>query len=144
MQEVNEMKASLSLSFCFVDFQKAFDSVSRGMMEKVLRYYGVPEWLVKLVEDLHDGTFCKVMVDGSLSDAFEVKSGVIQGGILSSLLFIMVIDYVMRKVAEETNAGIVWRDERKLVDLDHADDIVLISEGTEEMQRILDCLVRER
>ena len=55
----------------------------------------------------------------------------------------MVIDYVMRKVAEQTNAGVVWRDERKLVDLDNADDIVLISESTDEMQRVLDCLVRE-
>ncbi|KAK4325729.1 hypothetical protein Pmani_003672 [Petrolisthes manimaculis] len=52
-------------------------------------------------------------------------------------------DYVMRKVAEETNAGIVWKDERKLVDLDYADDIVLINEGVDETQRVLDCLVRE-
>ena len=91
-------------------------------MVRILRHYGVPEWLVSLVEDLHEGTFCKVMVDGSLSDAFEVKSGVIQGGILSPLLFILVIDYVMRKVVEETNAGIVWRNERTLMDLDYADD----------------------
>ena len=141
MQHANEMKASLSL--CFVDFEKAFDSVSREAMGKVLRYYGVPEWLVKLVKDLHEGTFCKVMSDGSLSEAFEVKSGVIQGGIVSPLLFVLVIDYVMRRVAEETNAGIVWGDGRKLADLDYADDIVLISEGTDEMQRVLDCIVRE-
>ena len=62
MQHANEMKASLSL--CFVDFEKAFDSVSREAMGKVLRYYGVPEWLVKLVKDLHEGTFCKVKSDG--------------------------------------------------------------------------------
>lgn len=55
-----------------------------------------------------EGTFFKVMVNGNLSYAFEVKSGVIRGDILSSLLFIMFIDYVMKKVAEETNAGVVW------------------------------------
>ena len=49
-------------------------------MGKVLRYYGVPEWLVKLVKDLHAGTFCEGMSDGSLREAVEVKSGVIQGG----------------------------------------------------------------
>ena len=75
------------------------------------------------------------MSDGSLSEAFEVKSGVIQGGIFSPLLFVLVIDYVMRMVPEETNAGIVWGDGRKLADLDYADDIVLISEATDEMQR---------
>ena len=67
----------------------------------------------------------------------------IQGGILSPLLFVLVIDYVMGRVAEETNAGIVWGDGRKLADLDYADDIVLISERTDEMQRVLDCIVRE-
>ena len=61
-------------------------------MGKVLRYYGVPVWLVKLVKDLHYGTFCKVMSDGFLSEAFEVKSGVIQGGILSPFLFVLVIE----------------------------------------------------
>jgi len=49
----------------------------------------------------------------------------------------------MKKVARETDAGIVWWEERKLLDLDYADDIVLFSEGEEEMQRVLDCLVRE-
>ena len=32
-------------------------------MEKVLRHYGgIQEWLVKLVEDLYERTFCKVMM----------------------------------------------------------------------------------
>ena len=131
MQQANEKKMPLSL--CFVDFEKAFDSVSRKVMGKILRHYGVPECFVKIVTDLHDGTHCKVMVDGSLSDAFEVKSGVIQGGILSPLLFIMVIDYVMKRVVRNTNGGIVWGEGRKLVDLDYADDIVLIGETPEEI-----------
>lgn len=38
-------------------------------------------------------------------------SGVIQGGILSPLLFVVVIDYVKKKVATETDAGIVWWEE---------------------------------
>ena len=50
---------------------------------------------------------------------------------------------LLRRVAEETNAGIVWGDGRKLADLDYADDIVLISEGTDEMLRVLDSIVRE-
>ena len=37
----------------------------------------------------------------------------------------------------------MWGDGRKLADLDYADDIVLIRDGTYEMQRVLDCIVRE-
>lgn len=88
MQQANEVTANLTL--CCVDFWKAFDCVSRGMIEKVARHYRVPENLVKVVEDLYEDTFCKVMIDKSLSDAYEVKSGVIQGGTLSPFLFIMI------------------------------------------------------
>ena len=63
MQQATEMKANFNL--CFVDFQKAFDGVSRGMMENLLRHYGVPERLVKLVEELHEGIFCKIMANVS-------------------------------------------------------------------------------
>ena len=71
MQEENEMKANLRL--CFVDFQKAFDSDSGRMIEKVLRHYGVQEWLVKSVGDLHAGTFCKAFVDGSMSQLLRLR-----------------------------------------------------------------------
>lgn len=35
---------------------------------------------------------CKVMVDNCLSDSLDVRSGVIKGGVLSLLLFVLVID----------------------------------------------------
>ena len=93
--------------------------------------------------NMHEGTSCKVMVDGCLSDSFEVKSGVIQGGILSPLLFVLVMDFVMRKVKAETEAGIIWGENGKLLDLDYADDIVLVCNEPEELQRVLDGLVSE-
>ena len=37
MQQVNEIKARLSL--CFADFEKSFDSVLREAIGKVLRHY---------------------------------------------------------------------------------------------------------
>ena len=141
VQQANEMQFPVSL--CFVDFEKAFDSISRRTMGKILRHYGIPEEFVRVILNMHDGNSCKVMVDGSLSDPFEVKSGVLQGGILSPLLFVLVIDYIMKKVKGETDAGILWSEGRKLLDLDYADDIVFICNRTEEMQRVLDCLVNE-
>ena len=100
MQQANEMKVPLSL--CFVDFEKAFDSISRRTMGKIMRHYGIPEEFVRVILNMHEGTSCKVMVDGCLTDPFEVKSGVLQGGILSPLLFVLVIDYIMKKVKAVT------------------------------------------
>ena len=75
MQQANGMRVPLSL--CFVDFEKAFDSISRRTMGKIMRHYGIPEEFVRVIMNMHDGTSCKVMVDGCLSDSFEGKSGVI-------------------------------------------------------------------
>ena len=40
MQQANEMPEPLCL--CFVDSEKAFDSVSRRTMGKIMRHYGIP------------------------------------------------------------------------------------------------------
>ena len=93
--------------------------------------------------DMHSGTCCRVMVDDSLTDEFEVKTGVLQGGILSPLLFILVIDYVMNKVMQGMNNGIQWKGNQRLSDLEYADDIVLIASTMAEMQEMIDRLVLE-
>ena len=140
-QQCNELKSPLVL--CFVDFEKAFDSISRSMIKKILRHYGIPEKIVNIIMDMHSGTCCRVMVDGSLTDEFEVKTGVLQGGILSPLLFILVIDYVMKRVMQGMNNGIQWKGNQRLSDLEYADDIVLIASTMAEMQEMIDRLVLE-
>ena len=49
----------------------------------------------------------------------------------------------MKKVKAETGAGIDWVVNGKLLDLEYADDIILVCNGPEEIQRVLDCLVSE-
>ena len=58
---------------------------------------------------MHEDTSCKVIVDDCLSDSFKVKSGVIQGGILSPLLFVLVMDFVMKKGKAVTEIGNLGR-----------------------------------
>ncbi|XP_066965665.1 uncharacterized protein [Macrobrachium rosenbergii] len=111
-------------------------------MGKITRHYGMPEKSVTVIMNMHEGTSCKGMVIGCLCDPFEVKSGVIQGGIQSPLLFVLVVDYIMRRV-RETDAGLLWGENVKILDLDYADDMILISKGSGKMQHMLDCLVSE-
>ena len=46
---------------------------------------------------------------------------------MSGFLFLLVIDWVMRRTVEKENTGIRWRMTSRLEDLDFADDLVLLS-----------------
>ena len=73
---------------CFVDLQKAYDSVGRELLWIVLARAGVPEEIIAVIRQFHDGMQAQVRIDdGELSDWFEVTQGLGQGCVLSSLLF---------------------------------------------------------
>ena len=61
-----------------------------------------------------------------MSIFFLIKTGVRHGCILLTLLFLLVIDFLMSKSVDLVNNGIRWKKESKLVDFDFADDIALI------------------
>ena len=69
-----------------------------------------------------------------LLEFFKIVSGVRQGCILSPFLFIIVIDYIMRRTTDKPEYGIVWQKQNRLTDLDFADDIDT-GRGTERMPR---------
>ena len=63
-----------------------------------------------------------------LLEFFKIVSGVRQGCILSPFLFIIVIDYIMRRTTDKPEYGIVWQKQNRLTDLDFADDIAILVE----------------
>ena len=45
-----------SLYVCFVDYEKAFDSVHRKTLWKIMESYGIPSKLVRMVNAMYDGS----------------------------------------------------------------------------------------
>jgi len=130
----------------FVDFKKAFDSVHRGKMIKILRVYGIPPNLLSAIEGMYTNTMARVISPDGETELFEITAGVLQGDTLAPFLFIIVLDYAMRKAIEGKEADLGFmitpRKSRRhpkevLVDLDFADDIALLSDGIEKAQELL-------
>lgn len=67
-------------------------------MGKIMRHFGISGKFVKVMINMYENKSCKRVITGCLSDSLEVKSCVIQGGNLSSLLFVLVIGYVLNRV----------------------------------------------
>ena len=53
---------------------------------------------------------------------------------MSSILFNLVIDWVLRKTTEDARKGIRWKINTVLEDLDFADDIALLSHTHQHLQ----------
>ncbi|CAI5475508.1 unnamed protein product [Closterium sp. Yama58-4] len=70
-----------------VDFQKAFDSVSRDFAFHVLHRMGFPPRMVTWIRGLHAGTTTKMLVNGWLGAGIEVVSEVRQGCPLAPFFF---------------------------------------------------------
>jgi hypothetical protein len=86
---------------CFVDLTKAYDRVDRGLLWKVLRRRGVPEKILRVNQQLHEGAMAKVRVDGELSGEFELCRGLKQGSAIAALLFNIYLGVVVEAVQQE-------------------------------------------
>ena len=53
----------IPLYMCFVDLQKAYDSVDRELLWKVLARAGVPEEMIAVIRQFHDGMQAQVRMD---------------------------------------------------------------------------------
>ncbi|VDP32070.1 unnamed protein product [Schistosoma margrebowiei] len=125
-----------SLYINLSDYEKAFDSVDRTTLWKLLRHYGVPQKIVNIIQSSYDGLHCKIVHGGQLTKSFEVKTGVRQGCLLSPFLFLLVIDWIMKTSTSEGKYGIQWTSRMQLGDLDFANDLALLSQSQQQMQEM--------
>ncbi|CAH2088107.1 unnamed protein product [Euphydryas editha] len=56
---------------CFVDLEKAFDSIPREAMWKILTKMGCPDKFVRMIRLLHDGMTCCISVNGEQTEFFS-------------------------------------------------------------------------
>ena len=132
LEQTHEWNSSLYIAF--VDFEKAFDSLHRDSLWKILRSYGFPTKIVNIIQALYNNFECKVIHDNKLTEPFEVKTGVKQGCILSPTLFSLAVDWIMRRTLGNRKTGIQWTLTSVLEDLDYADDISLLSGRYQDIQ----------
>ena len=112
----------------FVDLEKAFDTVHREMAMATLRWMGVPEAEVGMVEGTYEKTTTIVVVGEGASEEFVVKIGQRQGSVLSPVLFIAVLDLISRNT-------VVKGAMKKLL---YADDLALVANGKQKLQETME------
>jgi len=155
------MEQNMPLYAVFVDFTKAFDTVDRVALWRVLPKYGCSPKLLAIVKAFHIGMKATVSISGNNSDAFEVLHGVKQGCVLAPTLFAMYLAAMLENMPSNLNKGIFIRtrtdgglfnlsrlqSHRKILmqcirELLYADDSALVAHSLEDIQEIMDAFAK--
>jgi hypothetical protein len=124
---------------CFVDVQKAYDTVWQAGLWKRLWDVGVRGKAWRLLQEWYRGCTSSVLVDGEETRAFDLQQGVKQGAVLSPVLYAVFIDGVVEELrrrrlgVEEAGVwvGIVL----------YADDMALLARSREELEAMMAVVV---
>ena len=91
-----------NIYFCFIDDAKAFDYVDHDKLWKILQEMGIPDHLTCLLRNLYAGQEGTARTRHGTTDWFQIRKEVHQGCILSSCLFNLCAEYIMRNAGLES------------------------------------------
>ena len=112
-----------------MDYAKACDCVDHNKLWKLLKEMGIPHHLTCLLRSLYAGQEATVRTGRGTTDWFQIGKGVCQGCPLSSCLFNLHAEYIMRNAGlEEAEAGIKIAG-RNINNLKYADDTTIMTES---------------
>ena len=153
------MEQHRDLYTTFVELTKAFDTVSREGLWKIMENFGCPSTFIAIVRQFHDGMMARVLDDAEPSEAFPVTNGVKQGSVLAPTLFSMMFSAMLTDAFRdcEPDINIKFRTDGKLFnprrlqavtkvketvlrDFLFADDCALNASDEHEMQVEMDSL----
>jgi len=122
----------------FIDFKKAYDSVRREVLYKILIEFAIPRKLVRLIKMSLTETYSRVRVGKNVSDKFPIRNGLKQVDALSPPIFNFALEYAIRRV-QVNQDGLKLNGTYQL--LAYVDDVNILGGGTHTLQENGEVLV---
>lgn len=149
------------LCMAFIDLAKAFDTVNRDFLWRVMRKFGCPRKFTAIVEAFHSDMRATVAIGGEETESFGVGTGVKQGCVMAPVIFniyLAAATYLFRKrFRSGGGVEIAYRldgslfnlrrleartkvSSEEICELQYADDCVLVAHSAADLQCALSCL----
>jgi len=113
----------------FVDFKKAFDTVSRSTLEGTLKTSNIGGKIGKLIRSMYESVRCCIRCPNGNSEYFECTSGLKQGCKTSPIIFSMLMSILSKTIIRNGKHGLqILPNDAELFTLLFADDLVLLSD----------------
>lgn len=133
IQEKCERK-NIQIHCIFLDFRQAYDRIKRADVFKAMSELEYPRELIDLVRMTLSNTRNKVKFNGNLSEEFVSNVGLKQGDPMSTTLFNIILESIMRKSKIKTK-GNIFRSSYQCIA--YADDLTILARTREELKGLI-------
>lgn len=133
-------KPKQKLYAIFVDFKGAFDSVDHLLLWVKLQALGISSKLLNIIINFYKIARASIKSAHQHTNFVNVTRGVLQGEVLSPLLFALFINDLENFLLKKGCRGIPINANNEISLLAYADDIVLLVDTPTELRRKLDSL----
>ena len=121
-----------------VDLSKAYDRINTSLLCDKMRETELPGLVIEFIDFMCKNTFVCTSYGGQLSDEWNVRNGVRQGGISSGILFNFYLNEVISDITK-LPVGCTLNCNKVNI-LGYADDLVLVAPTAQALQLMLNAL----
>ena len=135
----------------FLDFATAYDSIHMATLRAALTSLHAPDKLTDLIVNCYSYTDVTITFPTGGKQTFRGTCGLRQGCTLSPVMFLVVIEQLLRELATKSSLEVdgvtaeslwSWNNGQALNNLFFADDGALLAGSAEELQELANVLVR--
>ena len=128
-----------NVSMVWLDLQDAFGSIPHTTLFTMIERAGLDNPTIDIIKDIYEKV--KIKMDEGLSIPITITKGVKQGCPLSPILFNFVVEGAIAAI-HSTNDGFKIGDNATIKSLAYADDLCIITDNKDKLNKILATLER--
>ena len=148
MEQIFNLQTAITLNLmrgkkiygAFVDFERAFPSIKHFKLFLKLQDAGVSSKFIRILEGIYKNAKMRIKTAFGLTDSIHVTEGVLQGEQLSPIIFSLFIADMEQFFIDRGCKGIKLNDLVEILVLFYADDLILLGESPEDLNRKLGIL----
>ncbi|CAM5170215.1 unnamed protein product [Eretmochelys imbricata] len=128
-------------TIAWLDLTNAFGSIPHHHIFAALGEFGMPESLIQILRDLYKDCTTTIRAMEGETDAIPICCGVKQGCPLSPIIFNLAMELLIRAISSSPTSFDLHS--KRISILAYVDDLALVADSSESLQRMLDIASRD-